>query len=316
MPVHAFTRRSHCQNCGKPLSGPYCWNCGQLDVDYNRSFWHIVEDGLEGLLHFDGKFFKSARYIFTRPGFLTTEFIAGRRASYTNPFRFYVFASFLFFAVSVLTSHRTAAQRAAAKEQAVKAVAGAVEGVRQAQRDSPEAKKALEPRGADVDAPPKDADKRSWLDEPMRINAGPGSKVTSAALGNEFWHLLPAMLFFCLPLLALVLKLAYIRSGRLYVEHLIFALHVQALAFLSFIVIGAGGWLGSLAGERTESAVGSALLLGLFWLIYRAFRTVYGQGRVMTAFKLGLVLAVYGLILIFGFAGLGVLSIYLVSEGA
>jgi hypothetical protein len=54
-----------------------------------------VEDGLEGILHFDGKFFTSARYIFTRPGFLTTEFIAGRRARYMHPVRLYFFASFL-----------------------------------------------------------------------------------------------------------------------------------------------------------------------------------------------------------------------------
>jgi len=69
--------RPHCLNCGSPLNGPYCSKCGQHDVDYCGSFWHLTEDALEGALHYDGKFFKRARYIFTRPGFLTTEFVAG-----------------------------------------------------------------------------------------------------------------------------------------------------------------------------------------------------------------------------------------------
>jgi hypothetical protein len=295
MSGQALAHRSHCQNCGEPLSGPYCSKCGQHDVDYNRSFLHIVEDGLEGLMHFDGKFFRSARYTFTRPGFLTTEFIAGRRASYANPVRFYVFASFLFFAVSVLTSYRTPAEKSAARAQAVAPSPGP---------------------GIHVDSgATKGGDGRSWLEEPLRVTAGPGSKVSSAALGQELWHLLPAMLFFCLPLLAVVLKLVYIQSGRLYVEHLIFALHVQALAFLSFIVISAGASLGFLAGGRVESAVGTLLLLGMFCLVFRAFRTVYGQGRITTALKLMLVLAAYGLILIFGLAGLGGLSSYLLTRG-
>jgi hypothetical protein len=124
------------------------------------------------------------------------------------------------------------------------------------------------------------------------------------------------MLFVCLPLLALVLQMAYLRSGRLYIEHLIFALHVQALAFLSFIVLKTGAWLGSLSGPGVETAAGDVVMLGMLYLIFRAFRTVYGQGRLKTAFKMVLVGAAYGLILIFAFAAVGRISVYLVSRNA
>ena len=40
------------------------------------------------------------------------------------------------------------------------------------------------------------------------------------------------MMFFLLPLFAVSLKLLYWRPKRLYVEHLIFLLHVHAFAFL------------------------------------------------------------------------------------
>ncbi len=317
---HAPVQRSHCQNCGEPLTGPYCSRCGQHDVDYNQSFWHIVEDGLEGLLHFDGKFFRSARYIFTRPGFLTKEFVAGRRARYMHPVRLYIFASFLFFAISVLTTHHaTPAEKAEIKAAVETDLKRAQDDVAGAAKESPEAAKALASipaPGIHVTKPAADEGEKSWLDDPMQIRTGPKDKVNAAALGDEIMRLLPAMLFFCLPLLALVLKLVYFRLGRLYVEHLIFALNIQALAFLSFIVIDASKLLGVFAGKRAESAAGYILLLGMFYLIYRAFRTVYGQGRARTALKLGIVLAAYGLILIFGLVGVVLASAIVVQRSA
>ena len=301
MSARTPSRRSHCQNCGAPLSGPYCPTCGQHDVDYHRSFWHIAEDALEVFVHFDNKFFKSTRYIFTRPGFLTTEFLAGRRARYMNPVRFYIFASFMLFAVSVLTGHHmTPVEKAAAKAAAGTGdLREAMARVKEAENISPEAKEAL-----------------SWLDDPLRIKIDAKDNISAEDFTREFWHLLPEMLFFCLPFLAMVLKLVYIRSGRLYVEHLIFALHIQTLSFLSFIVVKAGGALGMLAGTNVKSRVGAILLLGMFFLIFRSFRTVYGQGRVKTALSLILVLAGYGLILVVAFAGLGYASIYLVARDA
>ena len=101
MSGHPTTHRAHCQNCGAALTGPYCAQCGQHDVDYHRSIWHIVEDSIEGFFHLDGKFFRTVRYLFTRPGFLTREFIAGRRERYANPIRFYIFVSFVFFVIPV-----------------------------------------------------------------------------------------------------------------------------------------------------------------------------------------------------------------------
>jgi len=312
MPGHASSPRSNCQNCGAPLSGPYCAACGQHDVDYNRSFWHVLEDAVEGVLHFDGKFFKSARYVFTRPGFLTTEFIAGRRVRYANPVRFYFFASFLLFAVSVLMSHQPTA---AEKALTVKDVKEAERNLSAAKRESPAVKPAPE-------ADPKltihaeSVKQGSWLDNPFQIHVDAGDNVNVKEFTDEFWHLLPVILFFCVPLLALVLKLVYLGSGRLYVEHLIFSLHIQALAFLSFIVIKAGGAFGLLVGTETESTVGTILMLGMFYLIFRAFRTVYGQGRFKTALKLLLVFFAYSLILIFASAGLAKFSIFLITRNA
>ena len=245
-----------------------------------------------------------------RPGFLTTEFVAGRRIRYMHPVRLYIFASFLFFAVSVLTSHglRPGAAAAAGPSTAVKGAAPP---------DSREVgDTGVLPKVNLKLSLPADHATRSWLDDPLRITVDPKDKVSQQDLSDEIWHLLPVTLILCLPFLALVLKLVYIKSGRPYLEHIIFALHIQALAFLSFILIKGGGSLAASVSKDFESMVGLILLLGMFMLIYRAFRVVYGQGRVKTAFKFALVLLGYGLILIVAFVALGTSSSYLVSRGS
>lgn len=86
-----------CQNCRHVLRGPYCATCGQHDIDYHRSFWHLTHDLLENLFHFEGKFFTSVAWLLAKPGRLTVEFNAGRRQSQLNPLRFYIFVTVLFF---------------------------------------------------------------------------------------------------------------------------------------------------------------------------------------------------------------------------
>lgn len=268
-----------------------------------------MEDVLEGVFHFDGKFLKSARYVFTRPGFLTAEFIAGRRTRYTNPVRFYFFASFLLFAVNLLTGSGPSASEAPGKQApAAKAAENAAAAV---------AAPKGEPATPEADKPPEAASgaaKKSFS-QPINITIDGRSGVSGRALADEFEHLLPAMLFFCVPVLALVLKLVYLGARRLYVEHLIFALHAQAMAFLCCLVIWAGGWLGSLASQGVGSAVGAVLTFGMFYLLYRALRSVYGQGRGRTISKLVSILFVYGIVLIFAFLGLAAAAYYLVARG-
>lgn len=51
------------------------------------------------ITHFDGKFFVSLKWLIRKPGFLSAEYIAGRRARYLHPIRMYVFTSAVFFII-------------------------------------------------------------------------------------------------------------------------------------------------------------------------------------------------------------------------
>src|SRR6266581_4114139 len=90
----ALTR---CENCGAPLTGHYCAQCGQAAVDYRRSFRHVIADVLESFLNWDSKFFATIALLIFKPWRLTNEFLAGKRVCYVNPLRLYLLASILFF---------------------------------------------------------------------------------------------------------------------------------------------------------------------------------------------------------------------------
>jgi hypothetical protein len=96
----AETRR--CANCGAALDGPYCAACGQKATDLNPTLRHFLHDLTHELLHVDGKIVQSARLLLTRPGFLTREWWAGRRARYVSPIRLYLICSVAFFAAGAL----------------------------------------------------------------------------------------------------------------------------------------------------------------------------------------------------------------------
>jgi len=88
-----------CLNCGAGLHGRYCHVCGQENKVPRESVWALVSHFFNDITHFDGKFFSTAKYLITRPGFLSTEYISGRRASYLHPIRMYIFTAGFFFII-------------------------------------------------------------------------------------------------------------------------------------------------------------------------------------------------------------------------
>src|SRR5499427_1021096 len=88
---------THCENCGAPLEGHWCAQCGQPAIDYRRSFRHVIADLLDEFLNWDSKFFATIALLILKPWRLTNEFLAGRRVRYANPLRLYLLASILFF---------------------------------------------------------------------------------------------------------------------------------------------------------------------------------------------------------------------------
>jgi hypothetical protein len=92
-------KEKNCLNCGTTVQGKYCQVCGQENVEPKETFWGMVVHFFNDITHFDGKFFTTMNWLLRKPGFLSSEYIKGRRASYLHPIRMYVFTSALFFII-------------------------------------------------------------------------------------------------------------------------------------------------------------------------------------------------------------------------
>src|SRR5437899_12678820 len=66
----------YCENCGPPMAGPFCAQCGQAAIDYRRSFRHIIVDVLDSLSNSDPKFFATIRWLVALPCHFTNQLLA------------------------------------------------------------------------------------------------------------------------------------------------------------------------------------------------------------------------------------------------
>ncbi|HEX4852390.1 MAG TPA: DUF3667 domain-containing protein, partial [Puia sp.] len=80
-----------CLNCNATIYGRYCHVCGQQNIEPKQSVWHLITHFFYDITHFDGKFFVTLKDLLIKPGFLSREYMIGRRMSYLDPIRMYIF---------------------------------------------------------------------------------------------------------------------------------------------------------------------------------------------------------------------------------
>lgn len=90
-------KEKDCLNCGTIVQGRYCQKCGQENVEPKETFWHMFTHFFYDITHFDSSFFHTVHHLIFKPGFLSKEYMLGRRKAYLHPIRMYVFTSAMFF---------------------------------------------------------------------------------------------------------------------------------------------------------------------------------------------------------------------------
>lgn len=296
-----------CLNCGSTLLGAHCHRCGQPEKSPVRGFSSVFADLLETLFDFESRTFRSLRSLLLNPGRLSREYFSGRRASYVTPLKLYVFASVLaLFAIH--TSIDSDSDGAAAASPASVEVGSA--------RSDLNAQSATDGRSKyfkfNVDEAPWHATRNpvnvswtpanvdTWLNQRMahaeRVLARDDAErlVVEALFGA-----LPQTLLLMLPLFALLLKVIYALQKRLYMEHLIVALHSHAFIALALSMLVGLIWLedwtstfsGVIASGVSFLIAGCVLWIPTYLLLMQ--KRVYAQGWPMTLLKYGLVGTVY-----------------------
>jgi hypothetical protein len=320
-----------CENCRAVVAGRYCSNCGQRVEPPVHTLWHFLTVAFEDVTHADSRLWRTLGALLFKPGFLTREFLDGRRARYLPPVRLYLVISVVFFVwLATLAkappddAHMTPEQRAAiaqarqAAEEARRAAgASAVLVIPADGKASAPSPAAAAPKesfsGSSLAGDTEHCKKMSYMG-PGRDGLVRGCMQAAQDHGRSliesFMHNLPRAMFVFLPLLAAVMLLLYWHPRHYYVEHLLFYVHNHAFFFL---VILMAGLLGTLL-PSIATLIGWLTMLYIAWYVYRAMRVMYGQGRLRTFGKLAVLAIVY---LLAASVTLGITGFYaLMSSGS
>ena len=251
---------ANCHNCGAAVSYHYCALCGQETKLHVPSAAEFIHEFVGHYIALEGKLWTTVRKLMLRPGFLTAEYIAGRRARYVQPLRVYLTFSILFFFVLKLagTPVGKVDEAAAIDEPTIT--------VTQADPAKPELGSSI------LRALPN-----TLQDKIKAFNARPADE-QSKMLGVAFFAYVPYAMFFLMPLFAAYLKLLYLGSGRRYGEHLLFALHANGFAFAMFSLV-------FLVSYLEIGLLNFAMAMWLIAYLPIAMRRVYGGSRRMTALR-------------------------------
>lgn len=265
-----------CANCGARLTGQYCSECGQRHHDQPvHHFWHFVSEATEDLTHADSRLWQTLIALLFRPGFLTREFLEGRRVRYLPPVRLYLVLSVLFFLIVALTPDATTVARPilVQKGSEVYLTPFGVGGL-----DAARAKEVCASFHYTGPLAPR-----------FNANCARALSGNRTDLRDSFLHNAGRALFLLLPLLALVMKALYRKPPRHYVEHLLYFVHNHAFVFLVLAVYA----LLTAFAPALRPVLHPVLWTYIWVYFYASIRRVYGQGWLLTAVKLGALAGAY-----------------------
>ncbi len=295
----------NCLNCGTQLQGRYCHNCGQENVSPKESVWHLVSHFFNDITHFDGKFFTSMKDLVLKPGFLSKEYMAGRRVAYLNPIRMYLFTSFIFFLIffsfykvdehSVREGANNTTNVAMDSSQLHVDSAVSRPGEKPFISMTPAKYSSVKEYDSLIAAGKV---KDNWFIRMLtRKNIEIDQKYHNNAdaavnrFNEKFLHTIPQLLFLLLPLFALILKLLFIRHKEFYyTDHAIFTIHFYIFVFIGLLFIFGLRLLSATTGTAWLEYVNTVLILLLLFYLYKAMRNVYRQKRFKTIIKFALLL--------------------------
>jgi hypothetical protein len=242
--------------------GKFCSNCGEKKTSpEDFSLRHFLSHALEAFFHADSKIFQSFRMLFAKPGFLSAEYVRGRRKPYLHPFQLFFVCNVIYFLLQPLTTWSGLRTTLVIHTHSTQ---------------------------------------YSELATRMLHHRLASKRISEAEFTAAFNHVVDvqarSLVVLMVPAFALGVWALEWRKHRFFGEHLVFALHFYAfwLIFIFLVLYGISTpILLFLARHRlaqfTESGLDHGLSTAggvcLFVYLSVALRAVYRDGWVMAAFK-------------------------------
>lgn len=299
---------TNCLNCGTELTDKFCPHCGQKDLPKRQSMGELIENFIGSFYSFESKFFKTVKYLLFKPGFLPLEYTAGRRESYYHPARAYVFISFIFFLLffSLPDSNTDEEADSIYTEQLGKELNKV--GLDTLDRDS-SLTKIIAPRGdkkdkkigytidgeyttiAQYDSIQNtlpETKRDGWFGRKLNTRVielkekykdKGGDKSFEKDFMQTFTDNFSKVLFYNLPIFALLLKLLYMRRDFYYSEHLVFSIYYYNFFYLAGSV--------SLLVNLIPGLTWLSIVIGFWIMVYLllAMKRMYQQSWRKTLLK-------------------------------
>jgi hypothetical protein len=259
-PESQATSEAPCASCLEPLVGEFCHRCGEKSkAGRDLSLRHFAGEAAQEFTSVEhSKLFRTLRALLLRPGFLTAEWVAGRRRPYLKPLNLLLLVLTLnFFALSIHRSPTTysAAYLASNDDKGVLAQA---------------------------------------MDKWARKKGLSGEAFVETV--NEKWrgyNGLPPLQVFNAFLFALLLALVYLFSKRYFVEHLVFSLHFLSFSLLTSVLLWPVYFVGGVEPKTRDMLLSLfKMLLDSVYLFF-ALRHFYERAAVKNLLRSVVLLAGY-----------------------
>ena len=285
------THERACLNCGTPLTGAYCHECGQHG-HIHRTLGAFFHDLLHSVFHVEGRLWRTLPLLAWRPGELTRRYIEGERMRFVSPMALFLFTVFLMFAVlgsfgtvkkvdvaeinrGIETSLRNDEARLAAlrKERAAVVASGAatddLDRRIAAVEDDVEVMRNVASRGVVRGGRVQiNENLPDWIRDPI-VKASRNPDLTFYKLRTNAYKWSWALIPLSVPFLWLLFPFS--RRFRLY-DHMVFVTY--SLSFMNLLVITAG----LLSAAGLTGAIAAAMFVPPVHM-YRQLKGAYGLGR-------------------------------------
>jgi hypothetical protein len=259
----------------------------------------MINHTISDYFHFDRQFFHTLKPLLFKPGKLTTEYMAGHRVQYLHPVKMYIFISLVYFLLLFKTSD--VVKIVETPEPTTEKITDSTKNSTNAQQKAV----AIKPK------PKTDSLKTSKFETYKQYQAAqqllPESErdnfiqhyVTEKqftwkgknrewyeTFAENFKHNIPKLMFLLLPLFALIVKIAFRKNNKFYVEHLIYSFHFHCFLFLFLSIVMLlqllipVTWIAVLGMIKFTAAVIIA------WYMYQSLKVVYQRTRLRTITKI------------------------------
>lgn len=304
MGKHKLRAEKNCLNCGSEVEKRFCPNCGQENTPIRQSFGYLFTHFFEDLTHYESSFWKTIKNLLFKPGRLTIYYLEGKRKSFVNPVRLYIFISFItFFLISVLAIKGVVQFENNPNDERIKGVY------------IPEAKMKITTL-EQLDSLKKAKVKIGTLENLTykRILENGSIKNFVKKFLSEFTHNIPKALFLYLPVFAFFLWLFHNKKKWWYYDHGIFTLHYFSFLLLFICIYTLINALDQWADVNWIDIITNILnlimMLYAFSYFFIAHHRVYQTSKTNSVLK-GLLLFVLNFILILAFmVGLALFTFY------